>query len=266
MKPGDPNCPKCHGEGVVPYVDEDLPVPLRGKHPPSYRRCTCVLHKDILVNVERGMRGLSKAPKVESSPLIEFMDKDLWITAPKGWFKAHLRHVAVRQPPSWYFKVITDADLMSAWLASASAKGAEILDIDVSQTTLTHITLEDLVIPPKLLILRTGVKHARNVAAPEVFLEALQLREAADLPTWVWDTPTMMLAEGHIDWSYDVQDFLSTYPHKRVQPEADIKSKGSKVSSPGGFKDMSLSSNATGSPTVLSSGSGRKTLRGRKKK
>lgn len=205
------------------------------------------------------MKGLSKAPRVEKSPLTKFLKKNLWVTAPKGWLTAHLRHVAVRQPPSWYFKVVTDSGLMTAWLASASAKGAEILDLDVSQSTIKHINLEDLVLPPKLLILRTGVKHARNVAAPEVFLEALHLRESEDLPTWVWDTPEMRLAEGHIDWSYAVDDFLSSFPHINIQTKADIKASGTVKSR--GFQDLDVGSTRA----LLSDGAPRKTLRSKKK-
>lgn len=261
-QPGDPNCPKCHGDGILPCTETEAPQVLKGGHPPSFRRCTCVLHHDIIDNVERGMRGLSRAPRVPQSPLLDYTDRDLWVTAPKGWFKAHLRHVAVRQPPSWYFKVVTDADLMTAWLASASAKGAQIFDLDVSESTIRHINLEDLVVPPKLVILRTGVKNARNGATPEVFLEALRLREAADLPTWVWDTPDMQLAEGHIDWSYPVSDFLSAFPHLSIQSQSDIRTAGPVLKSRGGFQDLSPGN----TKAVLSSGAPRKTLRGRSKK
>ena len=256
--PGDEKCPDCHGKGVLPDGIGDSELE-RGKHPPRFRRCQCVLQKDIAANVERGMRKLMEAPRIKSSPLLGRIQEDLWITASKPWFMANLRHVAIRQPPTWYFKVITDADLMTAWLASAALKGKEILDPDASKVSLTHITLVDLVMPPELLIIRMGVKQARNVASPEVFLEALRHREHAGLPTWVWDTPTEMLATGHICWSPMVEEYLSTWKHlKTKESKMYAEAQTSSDVLKGSGKHVDLVPRGRRS---ISSGKGRKTLR-----
>jgi len=68
---------------------------------------------DILRNVEQAMVGLSEADPIQDSPLLGREEDNLWITAGED-FMSHLRHVGVRQPISWLFKVITDADLTTA--------------------------------------------------------------------------------------------------------------------------------------------------------
>jgi hypothetical protein len=167
--------------------------------------CSCAIKKEILANAERGMRGLSQQPKVASSPLLGRENQNLWITASQEWFLPHLRHVAIRQPPNWNFAVTTDAGMMTAWLATAALQGTNILDPDVREEaasmSLTRLTLVDLVGPPGLLVIRLGVKIARNVAMPEVFLEAITIRSHLGLPTWVWDQPDNPLREGHMCWS-----------------------------------------------------------------
>ena len=247
---GKPGCPVCGGEGVVLVEEEERFGAQSVRHPPAFRRCKCVLHLDILSNVEKGMPGLSKAARVKESTLPAFSNENLWVTAPKPWFTAHLRHVAIRQPPTWYFKVVSDVDLITAWLASAALKGQEILDPDAANVSLAHLTLVDLVTPPTLLIVRLGVKVARNVAAPEVLLEALQHRAHLNLPTWIWDQPTYPLEEGHICYSAQVGDYLSDWNHKSVgSPSPRAVPKGT-----GGFVDMSLPG---GLPrTTLSTGGG----------
>jgi len=223
--PGDPECSDCHGDGVVLVPMIEVLGAQQIEHPPAYRRCKCVLQKDILNNVERGMAGLTEAPAVPTSKLPAYVSKDLWLTATTPWFKAHLRHTAVRQPPTWYFKVVSDADLITAWLASVALKGQHILDPDAALVSMTHLTLTDLVSPPHLLILRLGVKAARNVATSEVLLETLQIRNHLHLPTWVWDQPGHKLAEGHLCFSPSVEDFLSDWAHLSVaasdSPELD---------------------------------------------
>lgn len=209
--PGDPNCPKCGGRGVlVAEPDQSLG---QVDHPPAYYRCQCVLYKDILANVERGMKGLTKAAKVKKSRLAGYRDRDLWVTASKPWFAAHLRHMAIRRPPVWYFRVVSDADLMTSWLASIALKGKDILDPDAATVSLTHLTLVDLVQPPALLIIRLGIKQARNITMSEVLHEALSHRQHLDLPTWLWDQPNAPLNDSHRCWSPAIEEFLYDWKH-----------------------------------------------------
>lgn len=211
---GNPDCPLCKGQGYITVASQG---------PPAKKICRCILQQDLIANVERGMRRLSRQPPVESSPLTEHADSDLWVTASKRWFLPHLRHIALRQPPTWFFKVITDADLMTAWLSSAALKGQDILDPDVlaRAVSLRFLTLVDLIDPPHLLIIRVGVKAARNVAMPEVFLEALSHRAHEGVPVWVWDTPVHALQQGHLCYSSHVGDFLSDFSRVTVSQEQE---------------------------------------------
>jgi hypothetical protein len=104
-------------------------------------------------------------------------------------------------------------DLITAWLASATLKGQEIKDPDLEAVSMEYLTLVDLVTPPQLLIVRLGIKIARNVAAPEVFLESLRHRSARERPTWVWDQPDSRLAEGHICYSTQAHEHMVEWPH-----------------------------------------------------
>lgn len=176
------------------------------------------------------MRGLGDAERLspsEKSPLSTFVKKDLWITASTGWFRAHLRHVAARVPNAyrWGFNVVTDSDLVVAWLATAALGGAKIYDGDfhseAAPVSLTKMTLVDIADPPELLIIRLGVKAARNSATSEVLMEALTHRAHAMKPTWLWDQPDNRFSEGHLAYSHVVADFISTWNRLR---DADLLS------------------------------------------
>lgn len=162
------------------------------------------------------MQGLSRAERVPDSPLLPLCAEDVWVTASEDWFRAHLRHVAVRQPPNWRFKVITDADLVQAWLATAALGGAEIYDADAaeaySRRSLSYLTLVDIAVPPTLLIIRLGVKAAPNKEMPNVLLEAIQHRTHEERPTWVWDQPSAPVVDtSHRCHSEDVVRTLSQW-------------------------------------------------------
>ena len=204
MSAPDPECLHCEGTGTV--VVGHIPP-----HPPTHRRCQCVLHLDILQNAERAYRGLSKAPVVPSSPLLGKDTQDLWVTAGEE-FLAHLRHIAIRKPATWTMRVVSDAELTTAWLASVALQGKDILDADAYAVSTQYITIPDLVVPPDLLVIRMGVKVARNSAAPEVLAEALQTRTFEGKPTWLWDEPHHPLDTGHIFWSDLVGRLLRPWP------------------------------------------------------
>ena len=203
MSSPDTDCPQCKGTGMVRRESEP-------PHPPQYVRCSCVLRRDIIANVERGMAGLSKAPRVKSSPLHGLHDENVRITE-GGVFLSHLRHVAVRQPATWMLRVTSDAELVTAWLASVALKGQDIIDPDAYTVSTKHLTVTDLVTPPDLLVIRMGVKVARNQAASEVLAEALNERFHAGKPTWVWDEPHHPLNPGHLFWSDAVGRILKGF-------------------------------------------------------
>ena len=210
------NCPECHGRGVVP-----LPKELRPKFAvgPITQVCRCVLARDILTNMDRGWRGLSKATPIKNSPLQGQENENLLITASAKDIKEHMRHVAARMGPKWGFQVVSDAALMDAWLSKGLAK---VYDADVEEarasdarkTTLEkspYEALSELVEPAALLVIILGVKSARNSAMPEVLLEALTLRDFSGRPTWLVDQPVAPFREGHLSWSLVVSSWIESW-------------------------------------------------------
>ncbi len=206
----NPNCLECGGFGMVPLRAGDV------EKPPAFARCSCVLKEDIMANASQVMPGLLTALPVKRSPLTNKTNQNTWITAPERWFSSHLRHVSIRQTPVWSGRVVSDADLITSWLANIALKGMDVLDADSYGVSTQFITVPDLVIPPDLLVIRMGVKAARNSACAEVMVEAINLRKHEKKPTWIWDQPEHPLAPGHLFWSGDVGQALSGFQMVRV--------------------------------------------------
>ena len=205
---GHPKCPRCRGRGVIPVPQKERKPWMAGE---ITQQCLCTLRRDQIDNLRRAWRPAMSAPKLDSTPLLQNSNRNLRIRADLQPLKRHIRTLAMRQRPHWMFKVITDIDLMTSWLYSAN----EVFDGDVGHARLrgenmsTRIT--DLVEPWELLIIRLGVKAARNNATPEVLHEALLHREQLDLPTWVVDDPQRPFQDGHLAWSAEVAALVSDW-------------------------------------------------------
>ena len=202
----DTVCPKCWGSGAIELERTHMGIPIT-------QPCPCTLAKDMIMNLNRGWPGLSKSSKIESTPLMDYVNECLYITAFDEVLRVHLRHAAIRMGWTWNFKVITDSDLMTAWLSPVSLIGKEILDPDAAAVSSAKATLVDLVEPPDLLIIRLGVKNARNVAMPEVFLETLFHRRHLERPVWVVDQPIRRLDANHLCYSDEAVRTLSSWKH-----------------------------------------------------
>jgi hypothetical protein len=187
---------------------------------PIMKTCVCKEAEYLNLNLERGWRGggLISAPKISSSELTACVNQDVYITASNTALRSHLRHVGIKQGPNWSFCVSTDAECITAWLANVGLSGKEILDPDAASVSLEKLTLLDLVMPPGLFIIVLGVKWARNVAMPEVFLEALSLRSHAGKPTWVVDQPEQKLDANHLCYSDQAVDTLRNWKHFDLTP------------------------------------------------
>jgi hypothetical protein len=209
---GDVNCPQCKGRGVVPVIKTGIEV--------AVQVCKCRLAKDVLANVERRWKGLVKSSPIKSSPLLGKETENLWVTGAYSDFKRHMRHVAIRSGPMFYFQRITDVDLLDAWLGKATP-----LDPDVSSQRQeggmpVANSLSDLVAFSDLLVILTGVKAAPNRCSADCLIEALHLREQMDKPTWIVDSPQNPLNEGHLFWDYRVGDILGEMEHVKIGSKA----------------------------------------------
>jgi hypothetical protein len=144
-----------------------------------------------------------------------------------------MKHTAARMGSDWDFKVITDKDLMTAWLATVALKGEQILDADVASTAAAvstkFLTIEDLVEPPDILVIRLGIKTARNVAMSEVLHEALSHRAHLSKITWVTDQPSYRLNSNHICHSDAVEDFFREWRRVLLTDPKSTKSIPSSV-------------------------------------
>lgn len=201
----DKPCDKCYGKGYLDAGTDARGIPLT-------KPCPCQIAKDTIRNVNRAWAGLTAAPKIERSPLVKHTGGNLYVTATDATLRAHLRHVGLRNGPYWGFKVVTDSDMMTAWLSPIGLVGKEILDPDAATVSTEKATLVDLVDPPELLVVRLGVKSARNSAMGEVLLEALYHRSHVGKPTWVVDQPTRRFDPSHLAFSEDGLHHIQQFP------------------------------------------------------
>jgi len=154
---------------------------------------------------------MTTAPRIEGSPLFDYVESNLYITATDGDLRAHLKHVALRMGLQWGVQVISDSDLMTAWLSPVSLLGKEIIDPEAASISTEKATLVDLIEPPSVMVLRLGVKAARNSAMSEVFLETLYHRIHIGKPLWVVDQPTKKLDHSHMCFSEEALRLMESW-------------------------------------------------------
>ena len=217
---GDKNCPKCRGRGVVSMDVEGWPGG-------AAQNCDCVFRRDLVSNVKRVWQVLLSVESVEFSPLLAMTGQSLWITASNYALRRHLRYVAFRMGTQWDARVIADATLMTAWLSTAkNVKDPDVLTMREDETrdrpSDHFMTLVDLAVPFDLLIIRLGVKAAKNREMSNVLIEAINERELIGKPTWVVDSPTKPLGPGHICYSDMVVDLLEGFRRVVLKEDAPV--------------------------------------------
>lgn len=207
----DPNCPECKGHGFI-YGASMLD---------GGRFCDCTLNYRRLGNMDRVWSGLRKAKEIpglrEKPPLVGLTKRNLWLTASQPAFRAHLKAVCFNKATLWDARVYSDKDLLSAWLNTARAQGHEIFDSELRQLTVSAMDIDELVEPPDLVILITGIKHTPNKEAQNALLEALSCRRHLDRPTWVVDQPDHPLDDpAHRFYSETLEGILAHWAHLRI--------------------------------------------------
>lgn len=194
-------CKKCGGYGFVQVDDGPMGIPQAVP-------CSCRVDKELNVQAEKCWQNLSSIIPRKKSQLQKFLEKDAIVNADKSTLATHVRTALWQaRSPRRFVKVVNDATLMSAWLSNLSKADSEIYDPDFKRD-IRAATLEDLAESPSLLIIRLGIKMARNSAMPEVLTETIELRAHLNKPTWLVVEPDKPLEEGHLAWSRSVEDAI----------------------------------------------------------
>jgi len=229
------SCKKCGGFGFTQTEEGAYGIPRA-------IQCECVFKKALEAQAERTWDNLSKVPVKKKSPLNGKIDECLVINAEKPALQVHLRaSLADWGQPSKFVKVVNDATLMSAWLSNLNQ--SDIADPDYRRDLLVA-SLEDLAESPHLLIIRLGVKRARNSAMSEVLVETLELRNHLHRATWIVEEPTKPLQEGHLSWSRAVEETISGWERLRLTLD-DVNTHSRLSTTPTSAQALSIEPTAT---------------------
>jgi hypothetical protein len=103
------------------------------------------------------------------------------------------------------FCIETDAKVISVFVGAHSYMHRSK---DTREDVDTYNSLEDLVEPHDLFILRLGFLGYANKAAAGSIKQALGVREVACKPTWIIETPNSIFGPGHFSYSNDLADYI----------------------------------------------------------
>lgn len=217
----DPDCPDCGGMGFI-YGASMLD---------GGRSCHCMMDALRLQNMEKVWSSLPRAREIENlrkdPPLKLILKRNAWITAPRVFFRAHLKALAYSLDPMWDARVFTDLDIVETWLKTAKAQGHKIYDSEVDNHENDFIAMDigELVTSYELVIFMLGVKQAPNKETHSTLLEALAIRQHLGKPTWIVDAPDQpILDEFHKAYSKKLENLLQHWLHIRlVGPKAMVE-------------------------------------------
>ena len=188
-------CAKCRGTGwvAVEVTDEEGNVEVT-----TLRKCICAYAKELRAHLGD---EIATAPTLKrSSPLFVPGKSDLTGTNLfiKGYWHdilPHLKWALTFKTPAFKFSSVTDERLRTVYLGAESyAQRARSTRDDVP----TFNSLGDIVGRQfNLVIVRLGYLGYSNKAMPGILKEALLLREALGLATWLIETPDSIFGPGH---------------------------------------------------------------------
>lgn len=172
--------------------------------------CDCSYLRRLRIHMGPEIAG---APRVEGvCPLysrddgVDLTKKNVVIQGYWTDVLPHLREVLYWKGTLFRYKVLTDERLRTVYVgaeAYTSRARSKRDDLD------TFNTLNDIVGPElDLVVIRLGHLGHKNIAMPGVLKEALMLREVAQRPTWIIESPDAPYAPGHLAFSEEAFDYI----------------------------------------------------------
>lgn len=173
------------------------------------------------------------SPEPGAPPTTDLTKKNLYL---KGWWSdltSHFKWTFICKfgdvgLEAFRFHIVTDERLVSVWLSKEAytSKARKKREEIVTFNNLAELIGDTYT----LVIIRLGFMGHKNVALPGVLKEALMVRQAAAIPTWIVEEPESPFAPGHFAYSPEVMDYITqrfeVLDLKKDRPERSIYLRG----------------------------------------
>lgn len=199
----DPSCAECSGAGFR-MKDEDTQVECTRMY---VRKMGARLGPDL-----QSVRSVPDSPLfVPGDPAVDLTEKNCQIRGYWNDILGHLKWAFICKfnlvgLERFYFQVVTDQRLLNVWLSNEAyqAKARKKRDEESTFNSLPDLIGEMY----SLVVIRLGFLGYPNRAMPGVLKEALLLRQASSLPTWIIEEPDNLFASDHLSWNPEVGDYV----------------------------------------------------------
>lgn len=190
-------CTKCNGQGVVEIDGRML-------------ECECALVRRIAASMPAYLRRAEVKPDHLGTALFKMLKKNAFVVSSWPDMKAIVKAVIISNQ-SVFVKVTSDREIRDVYVGSKSraAKGDEEGQI--------YNSLEDLMDPPGLVVVRLNELSYKNKAAPGALEEAICYRMDRDKPTWLFSDVDRAFSIGSHAYSETIADVIrSNFPTVNV--------------------------------------------------
>lgn len=184
------DCKICGGVGTV---DKDSKI----------YECQCSFIKRIAAAMPSYIRKAEIQPSHLALPIMNQMKKHLMVVSSWADMKAVIKALIISNPKK-FIKITSDREIRDVYVGSKSraAKGDEDGKI--------YNSLEDLMDPPDLMIVRLNELSYKNKAASGALEEAVSYRTDRDRPTWLFNDMDKPFTAGSHAYSDSVSDLIKT--------------------------------------------------------
>jgi hypothetical protein len=190
-------CKECGGTGVIEKNEKAF-------------ECVCAFIRRMALSMPGYIRRAEIRREHLSQNALKGVKKHLLIISSWQDMKAVIKAAMIANP-STFIKITSDREIRDVYVGSKSkaARGDEDGAI--------YNSLEDLMDPPNLMIVRLNELSYKNKAAPGALEEAVSYRVDRDKPTWLFSDMDKPFMTGSHAYSDSVADVIkSSFPITRI--------------------------------------------------
>lgn len=198
------SCVKCGGTGVISKADDELAV-----------ECECALIRRLAASMPPYIRKARVTKEHFALPIVKAVKKSVFIKSAWADMKAVIKAVMMINPNT-FVRITSDREVLDVYLGKKSRGNRGDLDggatrknrVDLEGDEYVYNSIEDLMKPADICVVRLNEIGYKNKAAPGALTEALSFRLDRDLPTWIVSDLDKPYTVGSFSYSEAVLDYI----------------------------------------------------------